>query len=46
MTESFDTFDGSTHEVFAEVLQVYIGSGLILLGVLLTGIVVRCVMSL
>jgi hypothetical protein len=46
MTESFDTLDGSTHEVFTEVVQVYIGSGLILLGVLLTGIVVLSVMSL
>ncbi len=43
MTESFETPDG---EAFTEILQVYVGVALILLGVLLTGIAVLRVMSL
>jgi hypothetical protein len=46
MTETFEAHDASTPEAYFEVLQVYVGIALIVLGVLLTGITVLRVMSL
>ena len=45
MTETFETSDASP-EAYFEVLQVYLGIALIVLGILLTGITVVRVMSL
>jgi hypothetical protein len=46
MIDSFEAHDASTPEAYFEVLQVYVGIALIVLGVLLTGITVLRVMSL
>jgi hypothetical protein len=46
MTQTFEAHDGSTPEAYVEVLQVYVGIALIVLGVLLTGITVARVLSL
>jgi hypothetical protein len=46
MIDTFETPDASTSEAFIEVVQVYVGLALILLGVLLTGVTVETVMSL
>ena len=46
MTETFDGPDASTLKDVVEILQVYVGVALILLGILLTGIAVQGVMSL
>ena len=46
MIDTFETPDASTPEAFIEVVQVYVGVALILLGVLLTGVTVDTVMSL
>ena len=46
MTETFDAPDASTPKAVVEILPIYVGVALILLGVLLTGIAVQGVMSL
>ena len=46
MTQTFEAHDGSAPEAYFEVLQVYVGIALIVLGVLLTGIAIVRVMSL
>src|SRR5829696_2910865 len=41
MTQTFETSDASTPEALIDILQVYVGVALILLGVLLTGVTVE-----